>query len=239
MVGKIRVRWDESVEFIEFSPSRAQRPHRTVEHWDDGTDVVYIVQSSLSKSADGQRILRIDYRREDNKELLGIDIDWGYTLITFGTGDQKGRATWFSDAPAEKGRGYEKTWRIASKADERKQEKRWVRKTMRASTLRNDLVNMKCACALTGTPAVACDAAHIVGVKNKGYDIPDNAMLLRADLHRLFDLRLFDIDTSGKVYGVKDTLPAEYKSELRKRSVISPKDLKRVKDALRQRAKGL
>lgn len=239
MVAKIRIRWDESVEFIEFSPSRAQKPHQTVEHWNDGTDVVYTVQSELSKAADGTRTLRIDYLRQENDDLLGLDIDWGYTLITFRTGDQKGRATWFSDAPEEKGRGYKKTWRIASEADEREQEQRWTKRTMRASTLRADLVNMRCACALTRTPAVACDAAHIVGVNEKGYDIPDNAMLLRADLHRLFDRRLFDIDTLGKVYRVKDTLPAAYKSELRRHSVISAKDFKRVKGALRQRARGL
>lgn len=49
-------------------------------------------------------------------------------------------------------------------------------------------------CAISGEPAVVVlDAAHIEPVKELGTDVVDNGLLLRADLHRLFDAGLITI----------------------------------------------
>ena len=67
-------------------------------------------------------------------------------------------------------------------------------------------------CVITG-PAIpeVLDAAHIQPVANLGSDDLDNGLLLRADLHRLFDAELLTIAT-GKVarVRVRDELAGEY-----------------------------
>lgn len=57
-------------------------------------------------------------------------------------------------------------------------------------------------CAITGCSALeAIDAAHIVGVDGEGDDTIANGLILRADLHRLFDRDLMAIDpASGRVH---------------------------------------
>lgn len=49
-------------------------------------------------------------------------------------------------------------------------------------------------CAISGCEVVECiDLAHIVPVKNGGPELIENTLLLRADLHRLFDAGLLKI----------------------------------------------
>lgn len=56
-------------------------------------------------------------------------------------------------------------------------------------------------CLITGCDVLeAIDAAHIVGVADEGDDNPRNGIVLRSDLHRLFDAYLMSIDpTNGTV----------------------------------------
>lgn len=50
-------------------------------------------------------------------------------------------------------------------------------------------------CCVTGcTVEQALEAAHILDVKNGGKEIPENGLLLRADIHALFDHDLLGID---------------------------------------------
>jgi len=52
------------------------------------------------------------------------------------------------------------------------------------------------ACAVTGSTAHAVlEAAHIVPFAEGGPTDPSNGLLLRSDIHTLFDLRLISIDT--------------------------------------------
>ena len=57
-------------------------------------------------------------------------------------------------------------------------------------------------CAVSGCSALdAVDAAHIIGVDGAGEDVNANGLILRADLHRLFDRDLMAIDpATGTVH---------------------------------------
>ncbi len=64
-------------------------------------------------------------------------------------------------------------------------------------------------CAISGSEVVECiDLAHIVPVKNGGPDLIENSLLLRADLHRLFDAGLLKIRRYGllRVVEIDDSL---------------------------------
>ncbi len=63
--------------------------------------------------------------------------------------------------------------------------------------LRAELLRRFESCCLSGCSTEwMLEAAHIVPVKDGGYDTTSNAILLRADLHRLFDLGLLRINPS-------------------------------------------
>ena len=58
--------------------------------------------------------------------------------------------------------------------------------------LRNQLLCLDGCCVISGErQASALEAAHVVPVKAGGQEVIGNAILLRADLHRLFDAALF------------------------------------------------
>ena len=91
-------------------------------------------------------------------------------------------------------------------------------------------------CVLSGeAQEEALDAAHIVEVRSKGFDNPDNGITLRKDLHALFDARLFDINSEGYVDDISNELSETYQKELLGKKIIPPNTLERVKEALKQR----
>lgn len=94
-------------------------------------------------------------------------------------------------------------------------------------------------CAVTGcTETNVLEAAHIVGVKNRGrYEIV-NGLLLRADWHTLFDLGLWAIHPRQLTIELSPTLAEEYR-KLDGRPLREPIDSKYAPrpDALERRYK--
>jgi len=104
--------------------------------------------------------------------------------------------------------------------------------------LRNALLALGKACALTGeTEANALEAAHIVPVKAGGMDDIANAILLRADIHRLFDAGKiwFDV-TSSEAVPKGPRLSDSYKKILKDSPRLNASDFWRVRESLVQRA---
>jgi len=69
-------------------------------------------------------------------------------------------------------------------------------------------------CAMTGcTATAALEAAHVVRYQGPGSNHPDNGMLLRADVHTLFDLGLLAVEPDSYTILVAPTLAgSEYES---------------------------
>lgn len=69
------------------------------------------------------------------------------------------------------------------------------------------------SCAVSGCSVLdAVDAAHIIGVDGAGEDIDSNGLILRADLHRLFDRDLMAIDPSTGIVHFHPVCGASYQS---------------------------
>ena len=81
-------------------------------------------------------------------------------------------------------------------------------------------------CAITGTDVEqALEAAHIRSHAEGGTMNPSNGLLLRADLHTLFDLRLIAIDTSDwKVLVNPSLVGTHFGASLAKASLRIPSD---------------
>lgn len=79
-------------------------------------------------------------------------------------------------------------------------------------------------CAITGCEVEqALEAAHIVPYRGKHTNALNNGLLLRADIHTLFDLGLLAIDEDEKVVVLADSLRTGTYAELHGRPLAKPR----------------
>ena len=87
-------------------------------------------------------------------------------------------------------------------------ERQWLSRLERPgqAEFRSKLIDVYGRCALSGcTTLAALEAAHVKTVATGGLDHSGNGILLRADLHKLFDANLIAIDPgSGRVHVSSD-----------------------------------
>jgi len=84
-------------------------------------------------------------------------------------------------------------------------------------------------CAITNCDAVpALEAAHIIGYNGPDTNHVSNGLLLRADIHTLFDMGLITIDTATMSVHVAPSLAGTVYSELAEKPLRVP-----IKEALR------
>lgn len=80
------------------------------------------------------------------------------------------------------------------------------------------------ACVVTGSTArPVLEAAHIVPFSEGGATHPANGLLLRADIHTLFDLRLLSIDTAERTVLVDESLRQTEYWDLRGSAIAWPR----------------
>lgn len=79
-------------------------------------------------------------------------------------------------------------------------------------------------CALTGWEVLeALEAAHIVPFAEGGRAVPTNGLLLRADLHTLFDLHLITVEPEDRTVRVHPRLRGMQLGELEGQQIREPK----------------
>lgn len=87
-------------------------------------------------------------------------------------------------------------------------------------------------CAITGCDAVqALEAAHIAPYRGEQSDHPQNGLLLRSDLHTLFDLGLISVDPSTMGVVISPELKATVYRDLDGHPIAQPKDPARCPSA--------
>ncbi|MEP3889016.1 MAG: HNH endonuclease [Hellea sp.] len=84
------------------------------------------------------------------------------------------------------------------------------------SEFRRDVIKrFKGRCALTGCRVLeAMEAAHIVPIAEDGSDEAKNGILLRRDIHRLFDLDLILISPKNGNVKLDSRIHAEYRDQI-------------------------
>lgn len=92
------------------------------------------------------------------------------------------------------------------------------------------------ACAVTGCNAVAAlEAAHIIPYQGSASNHPGNGLLLRADIHTLFDLHLFSIDPETMTVCLDKRLHGTGYEELEGATITQPAGEVSIREALRAR----
>lgn len=234
MISKgISIQWDQSIEYIALDFSCLEQPiSSTLEWWKkEKIWVKYNTQSQIVEHTDGSYELVIAHDPDENRNLEKHDLRFGETVISIFPGQDYGRAFWRDNSgPEESG---ESTWKLVENplVGEKKKEN-LSRIQRKQQKFRSALVALDERCVFTGeTTASALEAAHIISACQGGAEVIENGILLRADVHRLFDAGGFSINENGKVVlgaGLSDT----YKMLLKDKSLPSSA-FTRVSDALK------
>ena len=187
--------------------------------------------------------------RDDQTDARARDrnykLHWGTSEITWQSKAGFGTAKWTDDEGP-----YDEDWSGVVNVDVLGNEAPWgesrksisviVKTRPGQQSLRDQLLCLDKCCAISGEKqAAAIEAAHIVPVKAGGQEVIGNAVLLRADIHRLFDAGLFWFELSeGRAHVKHDDaeLSQLYRDLLTDKSLPEPM-FQRVAQALRLRSK--
>ena len=180
----------------------------------------------------------ISYTEEDNEKLfdpkgryrfkLGKDPILGKHILVLEENQDSEKTIWND----KEGPG----WRLEKRIGEKR--KFDTEQIQRNKQFKNELLEFYDSfggrrCALTGEACPeALEAAHIVPVKDRGQEVLGNGILLRADLHRIYDAGHFDIcPETGEILVHKP-----YKSFDLKNASIPEAILSQIAGALRVRS---
>lgn len=198
----LKINWNHTVEYIPIDPINVNENTSvlwTIESWpasgkgDKATCVFYVVTASTVRR-DGEEIeLRLRYRLDDQTDDRVKAVEyWGESLIKWRASANAGKAYWTDDTNDD-ANGWVDVEILLPAERSRESVDRNARPEQH--NLRNALLAMDGKCAVSGeTQPDALEAAHIKAVRDGGVECPTNAILLRADLHRLFDAELISLD---------------------------------------------
>jgi hypothetical protein len=249
----IRIRWPRGgVEWIDspLTPDpQGDEIRQTTEFWPTLGWVDYATTSRRCKNPDGSQQITIHYSKENNSNLLSKpDLlrewgapdtwDWGTMIITFSSDLNSAEAEWKSD-PLDIEYDAKVQCTVLSKELYANTEQEWVSRRKREQAKFKNLLRDagdNC-CAITGeTTQTVLDAAHIIDKSENGAESISNGILLRADIHRLYDARRFKIGQDGSIIDISGEISEKYKGVLNNKKV-DERIISRIREALAKRAR--
>ena len=212
------------------------------EFWDPEKGVWTTWKVRVEPPTDDGTVFVVKYEREKNPHLLKDFCDdgyWGETRIIVEPGKDRGDYCWTGisgdvfDSEVNKRAG----WRKKELREPRNH--RRSTQQIRDEKFRPQIIALDRKCVITGeTTKAALDAAHIIPAAKDGNEIRDNGIALRADIHRLYDEKMFFIDPKSGKLKINDKknceLSPEYNKLLNESKGLPRKTLGRVRKALKE-----
>ena len=191
-------------ERIEFDIENPEEFHVTYQHWEFENPIRrewirYNVVSEIRESSSTTMELLITYNRGDGQHLFdnnGFEedwINWGTHTLSIDRNSECGPSVWQTVGQEEEdGPGWK---RVTKRPDggrrDRPRSKIWAIQRGTQGQFRQQLLEMDGCCAISGEVCrEALEAAHVVPAHGGGTEELSNGILLRADLHRLYDANL-------------------------------------------------
>jgi len=238
----VSVKWTGSEEVFRLDLAKLAKNAQlayTTESCDGIPPYRYNTSSDFVPDSNGGGALTIRYRAEDNPHLKDLGCRWGETVLTLNRSMKKGKAEWI-DAEERGSRKKVYSTTEGDRAEWRRIEPLPFTGTRRRETVeraeraqrkfRDRLLMIDSKCAITGErQPELLEAAHVRSVARGGGDIESNGILLRADLHRLFDAKLFSITPTGRVKVLKGLRSDHYRRLLGEFPSIDKDTFERVK----------
>lgn len=227
----------ESVFIDTNSPMKKGTQIRTFEKWpgyERPTEyVAEVVHFRFKKSS---LELKLSYRPELNASGQAKENDaWGISTLKIDLAREAAAAEWrefnYSGSPA-----LCRAQLINETLYEDLGRSWYTRRARKQDKFRRAVLSFGARCALTSCSLVeALDAAHVIDVESGGSFQASNGIMLRADLHRLYDRGALLIHQDGTVaWSEHLEIPEEY-LEASKRWKLCPDELRRVSKALARR----
>jgi len=229
--------WKDSIEYIEIDPNNLSGIAGLSSSrlfWRDTRESVQLnISSKVNKHDNGDTELIIQHNKDSNSHMSPDATSWGESSIIIKHGDTQGTLDW-KDVSDPDNSG-PRNWAIHAVEFNEDPEYEHIKRLKRAQKkFKNALLKWDSPiCSISREPTLATvQAAHIIAKKNLGPDIPANGILLRADIHQLYDADLFKIDPAGNVVDVDvDNLSDNY-IKLLLGAKLEPSTLNRVKKCL-------
>lgn len=245
----IVIKWDSGIEYlaIDLDNLDANEVGEITEtrEWWAGTGNVYWTVRCQLEEIDGGHHVRVTYEEANqNDENIQRRIGREGTPGWFGTSTiivkqdphtnragTKGSCVWEDVYSEWNGRSH---WRIVGRPRLRVTREQWEREQgFRADVLAED---KKCVVSGEKT-AAALDAAHICPVAVSDDDSIRNGMVLRTDIHRLYDRGMFLIDPEDgrvRLNSMDRNLSSGYR-QLLQEARLPRRTLRRVHEALQRK----
>jgi predicted restriction endonuclease len=236
MLGNgILIKWESSLEYIQYVPTNITTKTTiitTLEWWREERQFVkYNTKSKVQKLTDGTLEIELEYDKNNNPHIHGDDLCWGIATIHIKKKNAKqGIATW--EDFYEPNHNGTVDWKLISNGLFKKHERENATIQQRQQDLfRKILLTYDERCTISGENTVnALEAAHIIPSKDGGAEVAENGLLLRADIHNLYDSGNFSINRFGRVVNVNN-VSDKYK-KLLKGKKLPDNTFTRVRDAL-------
>ena len=227
---------DIDLDNLENCPARMR-----TEFWSPDEDEfsVWEVSIQVEEQIDGHTVLILRYDRDRNPEFHDLDDGyWGTNRIFVPQGKIHGHYCWTSesgDVIESPKYGWKKK-KMREPRDHRRSHQQ-----IRDDNFRPQIIALDQRCVISGeTTKEMLDAAHIIPAREDGNEIRDNGIALRADIHRLYDAKMFFIHpATGKPVinpvinnELSDRLSQAYINLLKDSEGLPPETLERVQEAL-------
>ncbi len=212
-------------EVIELDIENPRKFSETHQFWSNSELVTYYVDVEIQKQ-DTKTKISITYNNKDkNTHLAGKGIIWGTHILFLEEGANAGKTIWIPEGSKEMcGPGWKKEKRQRARTTKAK---RWQ------TAFRKLLLRKDGKCALSGERCEeALEAAHIIPVWKDGPEIPTNGILLRADLHRLYDANPPKFEISPETGQIETVEGFNYQGFAFNGVQIDEAILQRISDAL-------
>jgi hypothetical protein len=231
--NKIFVFWDGEVETVDISAALnpGATKFQTSGLWAaERTRVNYRVTCEVVPEPAGTRVLNIRYEPDLNRHLAKYEVVWGDSQISVKRGEDSGLALWRTKGGDK---WFRRKWKSVSSCLSQPRTIETVnRYARRQAVLRKELSDYEDSCVICGESTTdALQAAHIVSVAGQGADTVFNAVLMRADIHRLYDERYFVINRHGRIV-VKKKVGRGYSRFIRSGRALPRATLERIREAL-------
>lgn len=242
------IKWYYGKEYIDLGKIVLNHFIETHEYWPSlGTFVTYRAHVQRSEMDGNSKIITLRYKMDEQEDRNVTNPDngvrMGLSVTRINENNEKASATWSDedvDHTTYNGRveavivGEQNPYTNLRQTALVVVKLRPMQQEMRDLLLYFD----KGKCLITGeSEVVALDAAHVVPVSAGGNEVPENAILLRTDLHRLFDAGLFwfVVEEKQAIIQVSNTLPAKY-GKILSGKILNGDTFSRVKVALEARS---
>lgn len=241
---KLKINWDSGSEFIILDLKNNYKDNATI----DTTQVMSSDQQTINyiavcESHEGKvHSFKLRYSYENNTHLKDkVEQSsggwWGTTTIDIDISKipYETKVTW-QDANGDQYNGKAAaTVDSICLYDDIEYELVGRIKRSKQSKLRQELLATIQRCEISGESTHAVlEVAHVIDANKNGACDSHNSLLLRSDLHKLFDARLIVIDESGNVKLDDSVTSEQYRTELTNK-IIDKKTFDRISNALSER----